>query len=122
MFRHKPYALRATLLFTSLLFGSVSAFAQKLPLPGVPSVNLGLSAPKVGVELPGITTSDPVKLLVPTVGSSVVVPSVGGLTPSLNVTVNVGGSEPGVPAVPETSLAAAPQVAEKRLELLPTCR
>ena len=51
MFRHKPYALRAALLFVSLLFGSVSAFAQKTSNPLLPNVNLGLSAPQVGVGL-----------------------------------------------------------------------
>jgi len=120
MFTHKPCALRAALLFASLLFGSVSAFAQKQPLPGLPSVNLGL--PKVDLPL----RIEPPKL-------DVRVPSVGGLTPSVNATVNVntagpileagvnvGGPGAGTPPVPGTS--SAPQVAERRLDLIPTCR
>jgi hypothetical protein len=108
MFTRKLYALHTALLFTPLLFGSVSAFAQKQTLQGLPSVNLGL---------PVLPRIDPPKLPVDAT-LTVSVPSVGGLTPPLNATVNVGGSGPGVPPVP------APQdpLAERRLELLPTCR
>lgn len=114
MFRSTPYALHAALLFSSLLFGSVSALAQKLPLQGVPSVNLGLPAPNLPIVQPRL----------PPLEATVRVPSVGGLTPPLNATLNVGGSGPGAPPVPEIPSAAAlqDQLAEKRLDLLPTCR
>lgn len=130
----RPYKLRAALLFTSLLFGSVSAFAQKQPLPGLPSVNLGL--PKVDLPL----RIEPIRVDSPKLplDVNVRVPSVGGLTPPLNATVgintagplleagvNVGGSGPGAPPLLETSLptvGAPQQVTERRLELLPTCR
>ena len=110
MFTRKPYTLRLALLCISPFFCSVSAFAQKLPLQGVPSVNLGLSAPNLPIVQPKL----------PPLEATVRVPSVGGLTPTLNV--NVG---PGAPPLPETSpppTGGAPQLAERRLELLPTCR
>jgi hypothetical protein len=115
MLRRTPYVLRAALLFSSLLAGSVSAFAQTQPHLGLPSVNLGLPVPS-RIEPPKL----PVDATV-----TVRVPSVGGLTSPLNATVGVGGSGPGVPPLPLTSSQAiveAPQVAEKQLELLPTCR
>jgi hypothetical protein len=180
MFRRKPCALGAVLLFLSLLFGTVSAFAQRTTSPLLPNVSLGLSAPKVGVGLnvavppvvvPGTLVGVPAALPVPmvtttvappiastpsvsaTVGGqsaalSVNVPSVSGLTPPLgtNANVNTGGGPvpavgvdvsgatlvgdggiPGAPPAPNfpapTGLAAAQnQLAETRLDLLPTCR
>jgi hypothetical protein len=118
-----------------------------LGLPGVqvgvglrPGASVAVTVPAIG----GLTTSPlNTTVNVNTGGASVsaTVPSVGGLTPSLGASVNVntagpgpalqagvnvGGSGPGAPPIPETSqlMAAVPQgqVAERRLELLPTCR
>lgn len=99
MFRHQPYALRATLLFFSLLFGSVSAFAQKTTSPLLPNVNLGLSAPKVGVGLnvavppvvvPQTLVGVPAALPVPMVTATVAPPIAS--TPPVSATVGGQGA------------------------------
>ncbi|MGH8641025.1 MAG: hypothetical protein ACRET6_04905 [Burkholderiales bacterium] len=103
MFRSTPYALRAALLFISLLFGAASALAQKTTHPLLPSVNLGLAAPKVGVGLdvavppvvvPRTVVGVPAALPVPMVTTTVAPPIAS--TPSVSATV--GGQGGGVGA------------------------
>jgi hypothetical protein len=99
MFTRKPYAFHAALLFISLLFGTVSAFAQKATSPLLPNVNLGLSAPKVGVGLnvavppvvvPRTVVGVPAALPVPMVTTTVAPPIAS--TPSVSATVGGVGT------------------------------
>ena len=126
-------AFFGSLFFLCAQLGATPALAQKSSLlPSVPNL-----VPKVDLPiLPPIRVPDVAKI-VPPLKAEVGVPSIGGLTPSLNVRVNTGTGpvlDVGVTAgSPATGLPPAPDVhaplagqiqhlGEKRLELVPTCR
>lgn len=81
MLGRNAYAFSATLLSVSLLLGTGSAFAQKNAQPLLPSVNLGLSVPKVGVGLNVPVAVPKISVAIPTLPPTRVVPLAPALPP-----------------------------------------